>query len=84
MLSSLIEEPVQSARTTVYLDPRLYRAAKVKSALTERSLSELVNDALTLALREDQIDLLAFRKRRKDPSRPFENVLKNLRQHGLI
>jgi hypothetical protein len=35
----------------------------VKSATTDRSISEIVNEALVEALREDAIDLQAFRKR---------------------
>ena len=71
-------------RTTVYLDTKVYRAAKVKSALTEKSLSELINGALVMALREDETDLAAYEERRKEPSRPFEAVLKELKQDGLI
>lgn len=71
-------------RTTVYLDRAIYRAAKVKSAVTEKSVSEIINNALTLSLREDEIDLAAFEKRRLEPRRPFESVLNNLKHNGLI
>ena len=57
-------------RTTIYMDSRLYRAAKVKSAVTSRSLSAIVNEALLLSLREDEADLSAFEKRRHEASRP--------------
>jgi hypothetical protein len=71
-------------RTTVYLDPRIYRATKVKSALVGKPLSTLVNEALILALREDEADLAAVRHRRKEPSRPFEDVLSDLKRDGLL
>lgn len=71
-------------RTTVYLNPKLYQAAKVKSALTCRSFSTIINDALTYSLREDEIDLESFHKRKKEPSRPFETVLKELKKDGLL
>jgi hypothetical protein len=45
-----------SLRTTVYFSPKLYRALKVKAATTDRGFSELVNEAVQLALREDAID----------------------------
>ncbi len=73
-----------TTRTTVYLDQKLYRAAKVKSAVTERSLSEVINHALLLSLREDETDLNAFHKRRHEPSRHFEAVLKDLKRDGLL
>jgi hypothetical protein len=66
------------------LDPKIYRAAKVKSALTGKPLSTLVNEALIFSLREDQADLSAFQKRRKETSRPFEDVLKDLKRDGLL
>lgn len=73
-----------TTRTTVYLDRKLYRAAKVKSAVTDQSLSEVINHALLLSLREDEADLDSFQKRRREPSRPFEAVLKDLKNDGLL
>ena len=71
-------------RTTIYLNPKIYRATKVKSALTGRSFSALVNEALVQALREDEADLVSFHQRRTEPSRPFEDVLKDLKRDGLL
>ena len=73
-----------SSRTTLYLDPQIHRALKVKAAITDRSISELVNEALIEALREDSIDLEAFKKRAKEPSRAFETVLAELKRDGLL
>lgn len=72
------------SRTTLYLDPKLHRALKLKAASTDQSLSELVNEALTLALREDATDLEAFEKRAKEPSRPFEEFLAELKRGGRL
>ena len=72
------------SRTTLYLDPKIHRALKVKSATTDRSISDIVNEALIEALREDAIDLEAFNKRAKEPSRPFEKVLAELKRDGLL
>ncbi|BCA56447.1 hypothetical protein W02_35870 [Nitrospira sp. KM1] len=72
------------SRMTVYLQPKVYRALKVKSATTDRSVSELVNAAVIEALREDAIDLDAFDKRSKESTRPFEQVLKDLKRDGLL
>ena len=71
-------------RMTVYLQPKVYRALKVKSATTDRSVSELVNAAVLEALREDATDVDAFNKRRKEPTRSFEQVLKDLKRDGLV
>ncbi len=74
----------EKQRTTIYLNARLYRALKIKAALTDRALSELVNDALALSLTEDAIDAEAIRKRAKEPSRPFAAVLRDLKKDGII
>mgnify|MGYP001576393333 CR=1 FL=1 len=73
-----------TTRTTVYLDRKLYRAAKVKSAVTDQSFSEIINHALLMALREDESDLASFHKRRREPSRPFEALLKDMKNDGLL
>jgi len=56
----------------------------VKSATTDRSISDIVNEALTESLREDAIDLEAMRKRAKEPSRAFEKILAELKRDGLL
>ena len=71
-------------RTTVYLKPKVYRALKVKAATTDRSVSDLVNAAVLESLREDAVDLEAFDRRAKEPSRPFEKVLEDLKRDGLL
>ena len=71
-------------RTTVYLDSDLHHALRIKAAETEHSMSELVQEAIKLSLAEDSIDLAAFEQRKKEPSLPFEDVLKKLRKNGKI
>ncbi len=71
-------------RTTFYIDNHLHHALRIKSAETEQSMSELVQEAIKLSLAEDSIDLAAFEDRRKESSLPFENVLKKLKKNGKI
>ena len=71
-------------RATVYLDPHLHRALKVKAAQTDRSVSDLVNDAIRQVLSEDADDLEAFQKRAKEPNLAFEDVLRDLRKRGKL
>ncbi len=71
-------------RTTVYLKPKVNRALKVKAATTDRSLSDLVNAAVLESLREDALDLEAFDRRAKEPSRSFEKVLEELKRDGPL
>jgi len=71
-------------RATVYLDPELHRALRVKAAETDQSISDLVNSAVRQTLTEDAEDLATFRKRAKEPNLDFESVLKDLRRRGKL
>ena len=71
-------------RATVYFDPELHRALRLKAAHTHRSVSEIVNDAVRLSLREDAGDLAAFEDRVAEPVISYEALLKDLKTHGKL
>jgi hypothetical protein len=71
-------------RATVYFDAQLHRALRLKAAEADRSLSDLVNEAVGLGLAEDAEDLTAFEQRRADPDLPFEEAVRQLRRSGKI
>jgi hypothetical protein len=73
-----------NAKATLYLDPKILKAAKIKAAHTDKTLSYLVNESLKLSLREDAVDYEAFDKRAKEPTRSLESVLKDLKRDGLL
>lgn len=73
-----------SKRATVYFDPEIHRALRLKAAATERSVSDIVNEAVGLALGEDAEDLEAFAQRRGEPVLSFDEVVKDLRRRGRI
>lgn len=75
---------IAQKRATIYFDPDLHRALRLKAAETDQSVSELVNKAVKLTLAEDVEDLAAFEAREHEPNLPFEEVLKDLRQRGKI
>jgi hypothetical protein len=74
----------QQKRATVYFDPQLHRALRLKAAETDRSLSELVNDAVRRSLAEDAEDLAAFEERAHEPNLLFEDVVKDLKKRGRL
>ena len=71
-------------RTTIYLDPKLHRAIKIKAIQINSSISEIIKEALRLALKEDAADLDAIKDRGHETSRSFESVLKDLKRDGLL
>ena len=73
-----------NSKATLYLDQKILKAAKIKAAHTEKTLSYLVNEALKQSLREDSADYDAFQKRDKESSRSLESVLKDLKRDGHL
>lgn len=71
-------------RATVYFDPSLHRALRLKAAETDKSLSELVNAAIRRSLSEDDADLAAFKARAHEPALAFEAVLRDMRRRGKL
>ena len=71
-------------RATVYFDPDIHKALKIKAAETNRSISDIVDDAVRHELAEDEEDLQAFKDRANEKTVSFERVLKDLKASGKI
>lgn len=71
-------------RATVYFDEDLHQALKLKAFEADRSISDLVNDAVRGALEEDHLDLEAVRKRSGEKTVSYEAFLKELKGRGQI
>ena len=73
-----------SIRSTVYFEANIHQALRVKAATTHQSVSELVNEAVRLTLREDQEDLQAFAQRDDEATMSYEELLEDLKINGKI
>ena len=56
----------------------------MKAAATDRSLSDLVNEAVKMSLAEDAEDLEAFKDRVGEPDIAYEEVVRDLKRSGKI
>ena len=74
----------QTKRATVYFDPNLHKALRLKAVETSRSVSDLVNEAVREALSEDAEDLLAFEERADEALISYEEMIKRLKKDGRI
>lgn len=74
----------QAKRATIYLDPDLHKALRLKSAETSRSISELVNNAIKEALAEDAEDIATFEERAREPLISYDEMVKRLKRDGRI
>ena len=73
-----------SKRSTIYFEPVIHSALRVKAAQSHRSVSEIVNEAVKSSLAEDHEDLSAFDDRADEPTRAYHEVLDDLKAHGRI
>ncbi|HUJ90130.1 MAG TPA: hypothetical protein VLX12_08050 [Syntrophorhabdales bacterium] len=71
-------------RATVYLDPALHKALRLKAVETSQSVSELVNRAVREALAEDAEDIAAFEERAGEPLIAYDVMVKRLKRDGRI
>ncbi|MEO8650520.1 MAG: CopG family transcriptional regulator [Acidobacteriota bacterium] len=74
----------QLKRATIYIRPDIHQALKLKSAVTNQSISDLVNEALLTTLSEDEEDLRAFEERAGEPLMSYEELLTKLKADGKI
>jgi len=73
-----------SKRATVYFDPDIHRALRLRAAASDKSISDIVNEAVKLTLAEDAEDLVAFDERKREPNLDFEQFVKALKRRGKI
>ncbi|MBX3651953.1 MAG: ribbon-helix-helix domain-containing protein [Burkholderiales bacterium] len=73
-----------SKRSTIYFDPAIHQALRLRAASTQVSVSELVDEAVKLLMREDQEDLAAFELRAAEPEMTYEALLADLKANGKL
>jgi hypothetical protein len=71
-------------RSTIYFEPEVHQALRMKAAYMHRSVSDLVNEAVRHLLQEDQEDLAAYEDRVSEPTMTYEELLDDLKTHGKI
>jgi hypothetical protein len=73
-----------SKRSTVYFEPAIHNALKLRALSSDSSVSELIDEAVRLLMREDQEDLAAIRHRADEPEISYEELLNTLKADGKI
>ena len=74
----------QTKRATIYFDPIIHKALRLKAVETSRSISDLVNEAVRETLSEDAEDILAFEERADENLISYEEMVKRLKKDGRI
>lgn len=71
-------------RATIYFDPEIHKALKLKALETSRSVSDLIDEALRHELAEDLEDLRSYRDRVAEPTVSYEALVEEMRRDGKI
>jgi plasmid stability protein len=71
-------------RAAIYFESDVHRAVRLKAAASDRSISDMVNDAVKAVLAEDAEDLAAFAKRKHEKSLSFDTLVQGLKRRGRI
>ena len=74
----------QTKRSTIYFDPELHKALRLKAVETSRSVSAIVNAAVKEAIAEDAEDILFFNERADEPLISYDEMVKRLKKDGRI
>ncbi|MFY0666246.1 MAG: hypothetical protein JXQ97_16610 [Natronospirillum sp.] len=73
-----------SKRSTVYFEPAIHQALKMKAASSDSSVSEIIDEAVRLLIAEDQQDLAALAERVKEPEMSYEALINDMKAHGKL
>jgi hypothetical protein len=71
-------------RATVYFEAEIHKALRLRAAANDRSISDIVNEAVRVSLAEDAADLSAFGKRKRERSESFDSFVQGMKRRGLI
>lgn len=71
-------------RSTVYFDPQMHKALRLKAAQENRSVSDIVNEAVALLASEDAEDIADFDSRRAEPTIDYASFVQKLKNDGIL
>jgi hypothetical protein len=74
----------ETKRATIYFEPALHRALRMKAAENDVSISEIVNRAVRDSLDEDAEDLAIIEERKNEPTIPFEDFVRDMKRRGRL
>jgi len=76
--------PQLSQRSTIYFDPDMHKALRLKAAEENRSISEIVNEAIAMLTAEDAEDIAAVDARKSEPGISYADFVKSLKADGIL
>ena len=74
----------ETKRATIYFDADVHRALRLRAAACNSSISDMVNEAVSMTLAEDADDLRDADQRQAEPSAGFDEFVTSLRDSGRL
>ena len=74
----------ETKRATIYFDAEVHRALRLRAAACNRSISDMVNEAVRMTLAEDADDVRDADQRQDEQSIDFEEFVARLRNSGRL
>ena len=68
----------------MYFDPQIHKALRLKAAQENRSISDIVNEAMALLASEDAEDIADFDSRKNEPTVDYANFVASLKNDGIL
>ena len=76
--------PQLSQRSTIYFDPDMHKALRLKAAEENRSISEIVNEAIAMLTADDAEDIAAVDARTDDPVVSYAEFVQSLKSDDVL
>lgn len=73
-----------SQRSTIYFEPSVHKALRIKAAEESRSISDIIHEAVSLLASEDAEDIADFDARTGEPNIGHDEFLLSLKADGII
>ena len=73
-----------SIKSSIYFDPKMHQALRLRATSSHVSMSALVNEAVEQMIHEDEADLAAFTQRAAESEISQKALLANLKRHGKL
>ena len=73
-----------SQRSTIYFEPNVHKALRIKAAEESRSISDIIHEAVSLLASEDAEDIADFDARIGEPNIGYADFVLSLKAEGVI
>ena len=73
-----------SQRSTIYFEPSVHKALRIKAAEESRSISDIIHEALSVLFTEDLEDIADFDARIGEPNIGHDEFVQSLKADGII